>query len=132
MKCRICSSETESFLSLGETALANSYLKKEQLSEQENKFPLELSFCNTCKVVQLEYTVPPDLMFRHYLYVTSTSNTFRVHFTQYAEDVAKEFNLDENSLVVDIGSNEPVERNRQDPGCCNRRRGIYYGHGRRW
>jgi len=106
MTCRICGSETESFLSLGQTALANSYLSKEQLDEDEPKFPLELSFCDTCKVVQLNYTVPPELMFKHYLYVTSTSNTFRQHFTQYAEDVAKEFNLNENSLAVDIGSND--------------------------
>jgi SAM-dependent methyltransferase len=106
MECRICGSRTESFLSLGETALANSYLSKEQFGKDEPKFPLELSFCNACKVVQLNCTVPPELMFRHYLYVTSTSNTFRQHFTQYAEDVAKEFKLNEKSLVVDIGSND--------------------------
>ncbi len=107
MKCHICGSEgVKPFLSLGETALANSYLSREQLSMPERKFPLEVAFCGNCKLVQLTCVVPPELLFKHYLYVTSTSNTFRVHFTRYAEDVASEFNLDKNSLVVDIGSND--------------------------
>ncbi len=107
MKCHICGSEAvKPFLSLGETALANSYLSKEQLSQNERKFPLEVAFCGNCKLVQLTCVVPPELLFKHYLYVTSTSSTFRVHFTKYAEDVAKEFNLGKNSLVVDIGSND--------------------------
>ncbi len=107
MKCHICGSEgIMPFLSLGETALANSYLSKEQLSQPERKFPLEVAFCEVCKLVQLTCVVPPELLFGHYLYVTSTSNTFRIHFTKYAEDIAKEFSLDENSLVVDIGSND--------------------------
>jgi len=106
MECRICGSETESFLSLGETPLANSYVAVADLGRAEPEFPLELSFCQTCSVVQLTHTAPPEMMFKHYLYVTSTSNTFRQHFTKYAEDVAKEFNLNENSLAVDIGSND--------------------------
>ncbi len=107
MKCHICGNGgVKPFLSLGETALANSYLSKEQLSKPERKFPLEVAFCEVCKLVQLTCVVPPGLLFKHYLYVTSTSNTFRVHFTKYAEDVAREFGLDKNSLVVDIGSND--------------------------
>lgn len=107
MKCHICGSEgVKPFLSLGETALANSYLSKEQLSKPERKFPLEVAFCGNCRLVQLTCVVPPELLFKHYLYVTSTSNTFRVHFAKYAEDVAKEFSLGKSSLVVDIGSND--------------------------
>ncbi len=107
MNCHICgSSEVKPFLSLGETALANSYLTEEMLAVPEKKFPLEVAFCGNCKLVQLTCVVPPELLFKHYLYVTSTSNTFRVHFTKYAEDVAREFSLGKGSLVVDIGSND--------------------------
>ncbi len=107
MKCWICGIEgVKPFLSLGETALANSYLSKEQLSKPERKFPLEVAFCGNCKLVQLTCVVPPELLFKHYLYVTSTSSTFKIHFTKYAEDVAREFGLGRNSLVVDIGSND--------------------------
>ncbi len=107
MKCWICGIDgVKPFLSLGETALANSYLSKEQLSQPERKFPLEVAFCGNCKLVQLTCVVPPELLFKHYLYVTSTSNTFKIHFTKYAEDVASEFNLGKSSLVIDIGSND--------------------------
>ena len=109
MKCRICSSKNlEKFLSLGESPLANNFLKKEDLEKEELKFPLELVFCNICQLVQLSYVVDPKLMFKNYVYVSSTSNTFRQHFTKMAEDLKKDFNLDENSLAIDVGSNDGV------------------------
>lgn len=109
MKCRICNNENlEKVLSLGESSLANNFLKKEDLEKEEPKFPLELVFCSTCKLVQLSYVVDPELMFKNYVYVSSTSNTFRQHFTKMAEDLTKDFDLDGNSLAVDIGSNDGV------------------------
>jgi len=106
-RCRSCNSEKlEKFLSLGETTLANTYLSEDQLNQKENKFPLETVICEDCKLVQLSYIVPPELMFKNYLYVTSTTKTFREHFTKMAEEVTKMFNLGKNSLVVDIGSND--------------------------
>jgi len=107
MKCRICANQDlEVFLSLGKTPLANSFLSKEELEKEERKYPLELAFCLTCKLVQLTCIVPPDIMFKNYVYVSSTSNTFKIHFTKMAEDLSKEFKLNSNSLVVDIGSND--------------------------
>ena len=107
MECRICGNkEPKLFLSLGKSPLANSFLKKEDLVKKEDYFPLELCFCNKCKLVQLSHVVPPEMMFRNYLYVTSTTNTFRIHFTKMAEDISKYFLLGEKSIVVDIGSND--------------------------
>ena len=40
-------------------------------------FPLELMLCGSCCHSQLSVTVEPDLMFRHYLYVSGTSRTLR-------------------------------------------------------
>jgi len=107
MECRICGSENlKPFLSLGKTALANSFLSKEQLTQPEHKFPLDTLFCSQCKLVQLEHVVPPEMLFKNYIYVTSTSNTFKIHFTQLAEAITKDFKLNGNSLAVDIGSND--------------------------
>ncbi len=107
MRCHICgNAELKPFLNLGSTALANSYVPEERLRETERKFPLEAAFCEKCKLVQLTTVVPPDLLFKHYLYVTSTSNTFKIHFGNYAEEIAREFNLNSDSLAVDIGSND--------------------------
>lgn len=109
MKCRICFNENlREFLSLGETPLANNFLSKGELNQKEKRFPLALCFCNNCKLVQLTYVVPPELMFKNYIYVSSTTNTFKIHFTKMAEDISNTFKLNENSLAVDIGSNDGI------------------------
>lgn len=108
MKCRICKSSLIKFLSLGSMPLANSFLSKEDLDKEEKSFPLETCFCNKCKLVQLSYVVDPEIMFRNYVYVSSTTKTFQQHFTKMAEDIAIEYKLNENSLAVDIGSNDGV------------------------
>lgn len=109
MECRVCKNwDLKEFLSLGRTPLANSFLPKEKLSQKEDSFPLATCFCQNCKLVQLTYVVPSEAMFRDYVYVSSTSNTFKKHFTKMAEDISKEFNFDEKSLAVDIGSNDGI------------------------
>ena len=106
MRCRICKSEDlEKFLSLGKTPLANSFLE-EPSDKSELSFPLEVCFCPGCKLAQLYYVVPPALMFKNYLYVSSTSNTFLKHFSGMAESLTRTFNLNGKSLAVDIGSND--------------------------
>jgi SAM-dependent methyltransferase len=50
-------------------------------------------------------TVPPEIMFRDYLYVSGTSDTIPVHFARYAKDVADRF-VPQEGLVVEIGSND--------------------------
>ena len=107
MKCRICSSkDLKLILSLGNTPLANSFLSEKDLYQEETKFPLEIYFCPNCKLVQLGVVVPPELMFKNYVYLSSTTDTFRKHFTKMAEDISNYYNLSENSLAVDIGSND--------------------------
>jgi len=109
MKCRICGNNNlKLFLSLGKTPLANSFLSKKDLRKEELSYPLELCFCNVCKLVQLTYVVPPEIMFKNYVYVSSTSNTFKIHFGKMAENISRSFMLNEKSLVVDIGSNDGI------------------------
>lgn len=107
MKCRICNNtDLRKFLSLGQTPLANSFLDEKDLSQKEKTFPLEVCFCPNCKLVQLSYVVSPEQMFKDYVYVSSTTNTFRVHFAKMAEEISNDFCLNEKSLAVDIGSND--------------------------
>jgi nucleoside-diphosphate-sugar epimerase/SAM-dependent methyltransferase len=105
--CRICGNENlQSVISLGESPLANNLLSENELSKKEEKYPLEMVFCDNCKLNQLSYVVPQELMFSDYLYVTSTTETFKQHFLEMSNHLTKKFNLRENSLVVDIGSND--------------------------
>lgn len=83
-RCRCCgATDLLLALDLGQQPLANSYLR-EPLDLPV--FPLELMVCNQCFHSQLSIVVNPDLMFRHYLYVSGTSRTFREHFTAFARE----------------------------------------------
>lgn len=105
--CRYCESKLHpAFLELGSVALANSYVRPEDASKEEFKCPLSLTWCRQCGLVQLTHVVPPDMMFKNYLYVSSTTKTFRDHFAAYAARVKSRVTKKENPLAVDIGSND--------------------------
>lgn len=107
--CRVCKSKKLKLaLSLGASPLANSFLTKNLLDSEEFFYPLEVNFCSKCGHIQLGHAVAPDLLFKDYVYVSSTSPVFVAHFEKYAEDVYKKFSLNKKSLVIDIGSNDGV------------------------
>jgi len=93
-------------LSLGRTPLANALLKKEQLTILEDTFPLELVFCPRCTLVQITETVPPEKLFREYVYFSSFSDTVLENAKKLTNKMVLQNNLSENSLVVEIASND--------------------------
>ncbi len=106
-RCRSCDADDlELVLSLGRTPLANALLTEAQLSEPEATFPLELVFCPRCTLVQITETVPPEQLFRHYLYLSSFSDTMLRHSEDLAHRLIKSRGLDANSLVVEVASND--------------------------
>ncbi len=86
--------------------LANSFLTAEDVKKEEFHCPLNLVYCSNCHLVQLTHVVPPDLMFSNYLYVSSTTKTFKEHFAEYAKLVKKRLSEKNQYLAVDIGSND--------------------------
>jgi 2-polyprenyl-3-methyl-5-hydroxy-6-metoxy-1,4-benzoquinol methylase len=105
--CRSCRhNELVTLISLGSTPLANSLLTKEQLVEPEAVFPLELGMCQHCSLVQITQTVPPELLFTNYLYFTSFSDTMVAHAQALSDELIASRSLAEQSLVVEIGSND--------------------------
>ncbi|MEK6854530.1 MAG: methyltransferase domain-containing protein, partial [Nanoarchaeota archaeon] len=105
--CRVCTGKSlRNVLSLGSTPPANAFLKSPK--DPEQFFPLELSFCNGCGFVQLSHVVSPELLFKDYVYVSSTSPAFVQHFRDLSDLIVKRFKLQPNSLIVDIGSNDGV------------------------
>lgn len=106
--CRYCDARlSKPFLELGAMPLANSFLTKGQMRESEFACPLALALCSHCGLVQLTHVVPADLMFSNYLYVSSTTQTFRVHFAEYAKTVRQKLgDRKKKAVAVDIGSND--------------------------
>ena len=56
--------------------------------------------------VQITYTVPPEELFRHYLYFSSFSDTVLDHSRRSAESLIKSQNLRKDSQVIEIASND--------------------------
>lgn len=107
--CRMCkSTKLRKAISLGSTPLANSFITKNNLSLPEPFYPLKVNFCSSCGHLQLGHTVSPELLFKNYVYVSSTSPVFVAHFEEYARTVYKKLKLSKNSFVVDIGSNDGI------------------------
>lgn len=106
-RCRSCGEASlEPVLSLGQTPLANSLLREEDLGKPEPRFPLELVFCSSCTLVQITETVPPEVLFREYLYFSSFSDTMLAHARALVERVVVERRLRPQALAMEIASND--------------------------
>lgn len=105
--CRSCgASNVQPILSLGEMPLANALLTQGQLTQPEEMFPLDLVFCPHCTLVQITETVPPEKLFREYLYFSSFSDTVLENARQLADRMIARCRLNGNSLVVEVASND--------------------------
>ncbi|HQR32104.1 MAG TPA: class I SAM-dependent methyltransferase [Blastocatellia bacterium] len=105
--CRACGENSlKLFLPLGAQPLANSFLKSPDEFAEEQFFPLDTHFCETCSLVQIPDVVDPEVLFRHYLYVTGTSETIAQHNRAYAKSVTEMQRLTADDLVIEVASND--------------------------
>ncbi|MEC7864270.1 MAG: class I SAM-dependent methyltransferase [Bacteroidota bacterium] len=105
--CRLChGDQLEGAFELAPTPPANELLRKNQLTDDQETFPLDVIRCKRCGHVQLAHVVDPERLFRNYVYVSGTSPIFVEHFRQYAEEATRTAEPAVDSLVVDIGSND--------------------------
>jgi SAM-dependent methyltransferase len=104
--CRGCKSERlYLFLPLGDHPLANGFLREEQLSEPESRFPLDVNVCLDCGLIQVADQVPAGY-FRHYVYIPSTADAMHGHFAGLADVVSKQLISSPGDLTIDIGCND--------------------------
>ncbi len=107
LECRCCGNKKlKRVISLGFQPLANNLIKS--IKEKAEKFPLEMNYCPNCHNCQLSIAIDSNKMFKNYYYLSSTSNSFRQHFERAAKKYKKEFKLNKNSYIIDIGSNDGV------------------------
>lgn len=106
--CRVCSARgLDPLLDLGRMPLSDGLRRKEDLDDEEPRFPLELVFCPECSLVQILETVPPDVLFgEEYPYFSSYSDHLLRHSAQSARMLADELALNRESLVIEVASND--------------------------
>lgn len=108
-KCLVCEgSDLIMYLDLGNTALANAFIKKTQLKDKEDKFPLRVLYCKTCHLVQLDHIVDRKKVFSKYHYFSSASSPLEKYYEQYVKNLQKKFPNQTKGLIVEIGSNDGI------------------------
>lgn len=102
----MCGSENlKEWLDLGHQPHSDQFKKSKD--EAEQTYPLRVSVCEDCGLNQLSFVVAKEeLYLKDYLYESSITRTANEHWTEFAETVSQKIDLKENSLVVDIGSND--------------------------
>jgi len=106
--CRSCGAPlTTTFIDLGETPLANSYVTAEDVATgRERRFPLHARVCGRCFLVQVDDPVEPAAIFSDYAYFSSMSDSWVEHARRYALAMIERFRLGPQSLVVEVASND--------------------------
>lgn len=110
--CRVCgSSALTRVIDLGEQYLQGSFVKPGKEMPPMRKIPSTLLRCDptkdelACGLLQMEHTVPPEVLYSSYWYRSGTNNTMRLHLRGIVEEVLSI--LDKPAArVLDIGCND--------------------------
>lgn len=108
--CRYCHAPLhQTLVNLGSTPLANSYLPAQDsaVRETEASYPLRVMVCDQCWLAQTTESIPASAIFDHdYAYLSSYSAGWVAHAGRYAQEMKQRYDLDGDSLVVEIASND--------------------------
>lgn len=106
-RCRLCDSPNlELAVPIKASPIGDAYVSAARLGQSQDLYPLDLYLCVNCGHVQNLDVVNPEVLFRDYIYTTSSSSGLVEHFRQYAADIVARHEVRPGSLVVDIGSND--------------------------
>ena len=110
--CRVCgSSALNRVINLGEQHLQGSFVKFGKESPPMRKIETSLLRCDpsrdehACGLLQMEHTVPPEVLYSAYWYRSGTNDTMRRHLRGIAEEASVLSNKS-NAIVLDIGCND--------------------------
>jgi hypothetical protein len=107
-RCRACGHRgLKPVLDLGVTALVDTLVPAHRLDGPENKYPLQVGFCQACALMQTCDTPPPQEVFHEdYTYYASFSTTWLEHSRQCVLKQIERFKLNEESFVIELASND--------------------------
>ncbi len=98
--CLCCDASVSTVLDWGLMPLANNYNVKEL-------YPLKLNLCDTCKHLQLDESVEPEIMFKNYPYHSGTSQTAKDYFNEFTSIALTYYPT--AKTVLDIACNDGTQ-----------------------
>jgi len=106
--CQVCGARSlQMILRYGNQAIVQAYLTEEDLRLPEITYPLNLVFCASCGLLQLDYVADPRIVFpKNYPYRTGLTNMLKRNFEELAEKIIPTYGIQEGDRVYDIGSND--------------------------
>ena len=110
--CRVCSSKAlTKVIDLGEQHLQGSFIKPGKEMPPMRMISTSIVRCDptiderACGLLQMELTVPPEVLYSAYWYRSGTNNTMRQHLRGITEEAFDILNKSSAS-VLDIGCND--------------------------
>lgn len=110
--CRVCGSTSlTKVIDLGKQYLQGSFVKPGKEAPPSRKIPTVLVRCNplqdenACGLLQMEITVPPEVLYSAYWYRSGTNQTMRSHLQGIADE-AMSIVKKNAAMVLDIGCND--------------------------
>jgi len=102
--CRGCGeAAVRPFFDLGPLPLAGGFLRGPEEIPGEQRYPLLISVCDNCSLIQIIDPVDPSILFGDYAFATGTVAGLVKHFEQYAEWIQTRF---EPQSVIEFGAND--------------------------
>jgi hypothetical protein len=100
-KCQICNFRLTNILNLGKIPLVNDLVNKKKT------YPLILNYCTKCTLGQINIHLDKGILFpKTYPYTSSTTQILKENFRNLYVEINKNFKLNKNKFLVDIGSND--------------------------
>ena len=98
----ICKNKLNQNVNFGKLPIINNYRKKINLK----KYPVIITQCNNCKLVQLKYSIHDKFLFpKNYSYLSGNSKEKIENFKSILAKI-KKFSNKNDSKILDIGSND--------------------------
>ena len=111
--CRVCgSSSLKRVIDLGPQYLQGSFIKPGKEMPSHRKIDCTLVRCNpeedenACGLLQMEHSVPPEILYDAYWYRSGTNDTMRNHLKDIVDSVVDTVGTDKHPSVLDIGCND--------------------------
>ncbi len=111
--CRVCGSASlKKVIDLGPQYLQGSFIKPGKEMPSLRKIDCSLVRCNpeadenACGLLQMEHSVPPEILYAAYWYRSGTNDTMRNHLKDIVQTVVATVGEVAHPLVLDIGCND--------------------------
>lgn len=100
--CRVCGGELHEVMDYGFMPLANALADTYEEAIDSELFEQRLLFCKACLLGQLSIVVDPEILYKGYVYRSSTSEEFKAHCRSLARDLWRY----RPGKVIDIAGND--------------------------